>query len=220
MATEQILPTEVHIPVADIVLTGDLVLPNEPKGIVLFAHGSGSSRQSPRNQYVAGLLQQEGIATFLFDLLTEHEETIDRATGHIRFDISFLAHRLLIVTDWIQHNRLTEHLKIGYFGASTGAAAAFKAVAELGNKISALVSRGGRPDLAEAALPKILAPTLLIVGGYDVQVIEFNRSAFEKLSCEKSLKIVPGASHLFEESGKLEKAARLASDWFLKNFAS
>jgi dienelactone hydrolase len=155
----------------------------------------------------------------LFDLLTEHEEAIDNVTHHLRFDIPFLAERLRFATDWIRHHASTQKLKLGYFGASTGGAAALMAAAEPENNISAIVSRGGRPDLAAVVLPKIAAPTLLIVGGYDTQVIELNRYAFEQLCCDKRMDIVPAASHLFEEPGKLEEVARLASDWFIHKFA-
>lgn len=195
-------------------LAGELVLPREAQGIVLFVHGSGSSRHSSRNQYVAQILQATGIGTLLFDLLTEYEEAIDRSTGNLRFDIGLLSERLIHATHWIQRNSNTQNLKIGYFGASTGGAAALVAAALLGDQISSIVSRGGRPDMAGDALPKVKAPTLLIVGGFDKIVIELNRQAFEQLQCEKSLKIVPAASHLFEEPGKLEEVAKIASDWF------
>lgn len=195
-------------------LEGELALPKEAQGIVLFVHGSGSSRHSPRNQYVAQVLQSAEIGTLLFDLLTEDEEAIDRSTGHLRFDIGLLSERLIHATHWIQRNSNTQNLQIGYFGASTGGAAALVAAALLGDQISAVVSRGGRPDLAGDALPKVIAPTLLIVGGFDKIVIELNRQAFEQLQCEKTLEIVPAASHLFEEPGKLEEVAKIASDWF------
>lgn len=212
----QLFQTHVQIPVANITLAGELTLPKDAKGIVLFAHGSGSGRHSPRNQYVAQVLQQAGIGTLLFDLLTEREEAIDSVTRHLRFDIPLLADRLLLVTYWVNHHDSTKELKVGYFGASTGGGAALMAAAEPRNKISAVVSRGGRPDLAGAALPKVMAPTLLIVGGDDEQVIELNRAAFNQLRCVKRLDIVPGASHLFEEPGKLDEVAHLASDWFVQ----
>jgi len=212
--------TQVQIPVDHIMLAGELTVPKNPKGIVLFAHGSGSSRHSSRNRYVAQVLQHTGIATLLFDLLTEREEELDHFTGHLRFDIPFLAERLRLATDWIKNQASTKELKIGYFGASTGGGAALMAAAESKNKISAVVSRGGRPDLAGSSLPKVTAPTLLIVGGYDQHVIELNRWALDHLFCAKKLEIVPGASHLFEEPGKLEEVARLANDWFIRQFVS
>jgi len=209
---------QVEIPVDNIMLVGELTLPKNPKGIVLFAHGSGSSRHSSRNKYVAQVLQQAGIATLLFDLLTEHEEALDRFTGHLRFDIPLLAERLRLATDWIKNQGSINQLKIGYFGASTGGGAALMAAAESKTIISAVVLRGGRPDLAGSSLPKVTAPTLLIVGGCDPHVIELNRSALGHLFCEKKLEIVPDASHLFEEPGKLEQVARLANDWFIHHF--
>lgn len=209
-----ILKAEVKIPAGNVMLAGELVLPREAQGIVLFVHGSGSSRHSSRNQYVAQMLQATGIGTLLFDLLTEYEEAIDRSTGNLRFDIGLLSERLIHATHWIQRNSNTQNMKIGYFGASTGGAAALVAAALLGDQISSIVSRGGRPDMAGDALPKVKAPTLLIVGGFDKIVIELNRQAFEQLQCEKSLRIVPAASHLFEEPGKLEEVAKIASDWF------
>lgn len=209
-----IFKTDVKIPAGNVMLEGELALPKEAQGIVLFVHGSGSSRHSPRNQYVAQVLQSAEIGTLLFDLLTEDEEAIDRSTGHLRFDIGLLSERLIHATHWIQRNSNTQNLQIGYFGASTGGAAALVAAALLGDQISAVVSRGGRPDLAGDALPKVIAPTLLIVGGFDKIVIELNRQAFEQLQCEKALEIVPAASHLFEEPGKLEEVAKIASDWF------
>jgi putative phosphoribosyl transferase len=181
---------------------------------VLFAHGSGSSRHSPRNRYVAWLLNQANLATLLVDLLTSDEETIDLRTGQLRFDIELLAERLISVTDWLMQQRETRRLRIGYFGASTGAGAALVAAAERPDMVGAVVSRGGRPDLAGAALARVRAPTLLIVGGNDFQVIELNRAAFALLRGEKQLVIVPGATHLFEEPGALDEVARLARDWF------
>jgi len=206
---------EVRIPINSIVLEGNLVIPEGAQGIVIFAHGSGSSRHSSRNKYVAWKLQKEGFGTLLFDLLTAEEERIDMVTAHLRFDIDLLANRLVAVTKWFLINFVTENLNIGYFGASTGAAAALIAAKENSNAIKAIVSRGGRPDLAEKALPDVKAPTLLIVGGNDFQVIDMNRWALERLNVEdKELKIVPGATHLFEESGALEEVAHLAGEWF------
>jgi dienelactone hydrolase len=182
--------------------------------VVLFAHGSGSSRFSPRNRAVAANLRDSGIATLLVDLLTDEEEAEDSVTAHLRFDIDLLARRLIDVTDWLMNAPETCHLRIGYFGASTGAAAALTAAVERPQEVAAIVSRGGRPDLASSALPFVLAPTLLIVGGGDVPVIEMNRIALAELRCEKRLDIVPGATHLFEEAGALQQVARLAREWF------
>ena len=206
---------EVRIPINSIVLEGNLVIPEGAQGIVIFAHGSGSSRHSSRNKYVAWKLQKEGFGTLLFDLLTAEEERIDMVTAHLRFDIDLLANRLVAVTKWFLINFVTENLNIGYFGASTGAAAALIAANENSNAVKAIVSRGGRPDLAEKALPYVKAPTLLIVGGNDFQVIGMNQWAFERLTVkEKKLEIVPGATHLFEEPGTLEEVAFLAGEWF------
>jgi dienelactone hydrolase len=211
--------TEVFIEADNAALEGSLNLPKAPKGIVLFAHGSGSSRHSPRNRYVAQVLQSQGIGTLLFDLMTREEESVDVFTGKLRFDIPFLANRLIEATRWILLQPETRSLPVGYFGASTGAAAALVAAARDAS-IKAVVSRGGRPDLAMKALPRVKAPTLLIVGGYDSPVIEMNEEAFERLHCEKALKIVPGATHLFEEPGTLEEVVRLARDWFTRHLAS
>ena len=201
----------VNIPVDQIFLEGELVLPEDTSSIVLFAHGSGSSRFSPRNNYVASILQQAGIGTLLFDLLTREEDR----NYDTRFDIDLLTQRLLAATTWIRQEPPTQLFSIGYFGASTGAAAALQAAAEMGGEISAVVSRGGRPDLAgPAALSKVSAPTLLIVGGYDDVVITLNRDAYAQLNCEKELTIIPGATHLFEEPGTLEQAAQAATAWF------
>lgn len=200
-------------------LEGDLCIPDNAPGIVLFAHGSGSSRHSPRNRYVAQVLRNAGLATFLFDLLTADEESEDMRTGHLRFDIRLLANRLISATDWIKQNEDAKKLKIGYFGASTGAAAALVAAAERADSVSAVVSRGGRPDLAAEALLHVKAPTLLIVGGFDHPVIALNREAFAKLQVEKELVIVPGATHLFEEQGALEEVARLATNWFVSHLS-
>lgn len=200
----------IHLAEAD--LSGDLIVPNGALGLVIFAHGSGSGRKSSRNRFVARMLQERQIGTLLFDLLTLEEERVDAFTAHLRFDISLLAGRLQRVTEWI----LSEHgdVPIGYFGASTGAAAALIAAAALGARIDAVVSRGGRPDLAGPALRHVSAPTLLIVGGEDYPVINLNQSAFQELQCEKRMDIVPGATHLFEEPGTLEKVAELAGGWF------
>ncbi|MEX2164997.1 MAG: alpha/beta family hydrolase [Sulfuricaulis sp.] len=189
---------------------GMLALPSGAKGIVLFAHGSGSGRLSPRNNYVAGVLREHGVATLLFDLLTEAEDRIYEN----RFDIDLLTRRLLLATQWAGQQAATRELVIGYFGASTGAAAALKAAANLEPKIRAVVSRGGRPDLALDELPHVQAPTLLIVGGNDTAVIDLNRTAYRELRAEKELKIIPGATHLFEEPGTLEQVATAAARWF------
>jgi len=210
---------EVSIDLEGARLEGTLVLPKGANGLVLFAHGSGSSRHSPRNRYVAQVLQAHGIATLLFDLLTRREESIDQYSGELRFDIPFLAKRLVGATKWIMSSPVTKDLKVGYFGASTGAGAALVAAAELSNVISAVVSRGGRPDLAGDALELVKVPTLLIVGGDDEPVIGMNREALAKLkSPDKKLLIVPGATHLFEEPGTLEEVARVAAEWFSSHF--
>jgi putative phosphoribosyl transferase len=206
---------EVSIDLEEARLEGTLVLPKGADGLVLFAHGSGSSRHSPRNRYVAQVLQAHGIATLLFDLLTRREESIDQYSGELRFDIPFLAKRLIGATKWMRNSPDTKDLKVGYFGASTGAGAALVAAAELPDVVSAVVSRGGRPDLAEGALKSVQAPTLLIVGGDDEPVISMNREALAKLKCpDKKLVIIPGATHLFEEPGTLEEVARVAAEWF------
>ena len=205
----------IQLDVDGVQLEGTLALPDQVRGIVIFAHGSGSSRNSPRNRLVARLLQEQGMGTLLFDLLTAREESVDRRTGELRFKIPFLARRLVGATELVMRNKKTRDLKIGYFGASTGAAAALLAGAELPDRVSAIVSRGGRPDLAGAALRSVTAPTLLIVGGNDTPVIAMNRQALAQLkSPEKKLVLVPGASHLFEEPGALEDVASLASEWF------
>ena len=204
----------VHIPADEVELDGELILPPSAKGVVAFAHGSGSSRFSPRNTYVAEVLQQRGIGTLLFDLLTREEDQ-DYET---RFDIALLTQRLLAATVWLQSNPKTQTIHLGYFGASTGAAAALQAAAQMGDKIAAVVSRGGRPDLAgEAALGRVTAPTLLIVGGADYGVIELNQQAYALLNCEKELVLIPHATHLFEEPGTLQQAARSAAAWFAKH---
>ncbi|HEV2192236.1 MAG TPA: dienelactone hydrolase family protein [Nitrosopumilaceae archaeon] len=200
-------------------LNADLTIPKGAEGIVLFAHGSGSSRHSPRNKYVAQVLNKAGLATLLIDLLTQKEEKIDDKTAHLRFDIDFLSQRLIGATDWLLKNNETKSLNIGYFGASTGAAAALVAATHYPNVVRAIVSRGGRPDLADPVLHKVKAPTLLIVGGNDYPVIDMNKEAFDKLKTEKKVVIVPGATHLFEEQGTLEVVARLAADWFVIHLA-
>jgi putative phosphoribosyl transferase len=204
----------VHVPAGEVSLDGDLDLPDGARGIVLFAHGSGSSRLSPRNRHVARLLNEAGLATLLVDLLTPEEEAFDARTARLRFDIDLLAERLVEVTDWLGDRAETRGLRRGYFGASTGAAAALVAAAARPQVVHALVSRGGRPDLAGPALPLVRAPTLLIVGGEDVAVIELNRRALAQLRTEADLAIVPGATHLFEEPGALDEVARLARQWF------
>lgn len=203
--------TAVKIPAGSASLNGELIVPPDATGVVLFAHGSGSSRFSPRNTYVANVLQQHGIATLLFDLLTRAEDQDYDA----RFDIELLTERLLAATRWLQNNPATKSLKYGYFGASTGAAAALQAAAAMGDAIAAVVSRGGRPDLAgKSALSQVIAPTLLIVGSEDYGVIELNEQAYALLKCEKKLTLIAGATHLFEEPGTLEQAAKHAADWF------
>lgn len=211
---------DLSIPAGQVKVEGTLSLPGKPRGIILFAHGSGSSRHSPRNRSVAEALQSQGFATLLFDLLTLEEEAIDRQSAALRFDIGLLAGRLVRVTQWIAQNPDTRGLHIGYFGASTGAAAALVAAAQLPGTVGAVVSRGGRPDLAAEALRRVHAPTLLIVGGRDEVVIELNRQALAWLaSGVKRLVIVPGATHLFEEPGALEEVARLAAEWFAESLA-
>lgn len=205
---------EVRIPAGTATLSGELKIPEGAKTLVLFAHGSGSSRHSPRNQFVAGSLRQAGLGTLLFDLLTPAEEAQDAHTGAFRFDLGLLAERLVAATRWVCNQPEARDLRIGYFGSSTGGGAALMAAAELGSEVAAVVSRGGRPDLAGPVLPKVKCPTLLIVGALDQPVIELNQQAFERLFCRKELAIVPGATHLFEEPGALDNVARLAADWF------
>jgi putative phosphoribosyl transferase len=205
---------DVHIRSGAVLLRGDLSIPVGAQGVVLFAHGSGSSRHSPRNQLVARTIREAGVGTLLFDLLTSEEEAIDIRTRHLRFDIGLLVGRLINATYWIKGE--LDYLNVGYFGSSTGGGAALVAAAELGDAVGAVVSRGGRPDLAGDALPKVNAPTLLIVGGRDYAVIEMNKDALTHMRCEKELKIVPGATHLFEESDTLEQVAILAASWFRK----
>jgi putative phosphoribosyl transferase len=204
----------VRVPAASATLEGDLMITQGAQALVLFAHGSGSSRHSPRNRHVARLLHEAGLATLLMDLLTVDEEAADRLSGHLRFDIGLLAERLVQACDWLGRQPETRDLAVGCFGASTGAAAALVAAAERPRVIGAVVSRGGRPDLAGPALPLVRCPTLLLVGGEDVPVIELNRQAYEQMECEKRLVIVPGATHLFEEPGALDVVARHAGDWF------
>jgi putative phosphoribosyl transferase len=212
---------EVSIDLEGAILEGTLTLPKGADGVVLFAHGSGSSRHSPRNRYVAQVLQSQGIATLLIDLLTRREESIDQYSGELRFDIPFLAKRLIGATNWIRSSPDTKDLRVGYFGASTGAGAALMAAAELPDVVSTVVSRGGRPDLAKDALDAVRVPTLLIVGGDDEPVISMNREALAKLNCpDKKLVIIPGATHLFEEPGTLEEVARVAAEWFSRHFKS
>ena len=206
-----------QIPAGEVTLVGDLEIPKNARGLVLFAHGSGSSRRSPRNQAVAEVLRDAALATLLFDLLTPDEEIEDAYTGHLRFDIGLLSRRLALVTKEIADDPYSRNLSIGYFGASTGGAAALRAAAALGTTIGAVVSRGGRPDLAGEALTYVKAPTLLIVGERDEEVLRLNEGAYEKLQCEKSLAIVPRATHLFQEPGTLEEVARLAAEWFRKH---
>ncbi len=208
---------EVRVPADPVTLEGDLGIPDDARGVVLFAHGSGSGRHSPRNRYVAQSLREAGLATLLIDLLTPEEEAVDLRTRHLRFDIGLLAKRLVGATDWLTQDPKTQDLRIGYFGASTGAGAALAAAAERPKDVGAVVSRGGRPDLAGDALPGVRAPTLLIVGGNDFPVIDMNREALERLRAEKRLEIVPRATHLFEEPGALEEVARLAADWFTRH---
>jgi putative phosphoribosyl transferase len=209
--------TELDIPVSDASLQGTAVLPPGARGLVVFAHGSGSTRLSPRNLLVAQVLQHAGFGTLLFDLLTRSEEAVDRHTMEFRFNIGLLSQRLVEVTGWVGEQTQFQGLPIGYFGASTGSAAALVAASRLGERIGAVVSRGGRPDLAGNTLQDVAAPTLLIVGASDLDVIELNQDALSRLRCEKKLRIIPGASHLFEEAGTLQAAAALASDWFTRH---
>jgi dienelactone hydrolase len=211
---------DVRIPVGAACLHGDLHLFPETPSVVLFAHGSGSSRHSPRNQSVARVIRDHGCGTLLFNLLTPDEELEDNATAALRFDIGLLAQRLAAATRWIRNQCEPGGLKIGYFGSSTGGAAALVATAEFGNEIGAVVSRGGRPDLAGPAISRVKSPTLLIVGEYDEEVLRLNAGAFEKLECEKDLKIVPGATHLFEEPGALRIVAQWAAEWFQEHLGA
>jgi pimeloyl-ACP methyl ester carboxylesterase len=210
----------VSIGVGPATLDGDLSVPDRAGGTVLFAHGSGSSRFSPRNRHVAALLNAAGLATLLVDLLTEDEEAVDRVTAELRFDIARLAERLAGVTDWMSTQPETRSLPLGYFGASTGAGAALVAAADRPDTVRAVVSRGGRPDLAGAALASVRAPTLLIVGGDDAPVIALNREAMARMRCPRELVVVPGASHLFEEPGTLDEVAKLARAWFVQHLVT
>lgn len=218
MSARKTLDHEIKLEIERVTLRAFLHVPDEAKGLVLFAHGSGSGRNSPRNQLVARYLSEGKMATCLMDLLTDEEEALDMKTRELRFNIPFLALRLGLATEWAKHYSETKDLEIGYFGASTGAAAALIAAAERGNKIKAVVSRGGRPDLAASQLSHVVSPTLLIVGENDHGVIELNQKAFDLLNCPKKLEIVPGATHLFEEPGTLEHAAKLALGWFTHYF--
>jgi putative phosphoribosyl transferase len=211
---------EVQIQGHRAILSGNLTIPENATALVLFAHGSGSSRHSPRNQFVAQMLNQAALATLLFDLLTPEEEATDMYTREHRFNIGLLAERLVHATKWAKQQDETRDFRVGHFGSSTGAAAALVAAAEIPQHVEAVVSRGGRPDLAGDALPKVQVPTLLIVGGNDDIVIELNEMARDQMRCEVKLEIVPGATHLFEEPGALEKVAKLASDWFNVNLAA
>ncbi len=211
-------PHEIRIPCGQATLAGDLTLPVSPAGLVLFAQGSGSGRHSPRNRQVARSLHQAGLATLLFDLLTADEERIDQCTREYRFDIALLTARLECATAWVGLQPELGGLPLGYFGASTGSAAALIAASRLGPRVRAVVSRGGRPDLAgPVMLASILCPTLLVVGGEDPEVIRLNEMAMRHLRCERALQVVPGASHLFEEPGTLDQVCRLASDWFAQH---
>ena len=209
-------PQEIAVRVGPVTLPGMLRIPPDARGIVLFAHGSGSGRLSPRNNYVAQYLGEAGFATLLFDLLTADEEELDALTAKLRFDIALLTDRLVAVSVWTREQRGLQDLAVNYFGASTGAAAALAAAARVPT-IAAVVSRGGRPDLAGAALPKVLAPTLLIVGGDDLEVLALNRDAREQMRCKVELKVVAGATHLFVEPGALEQVAALAAEWFTRH---
>jgi putative phosphoribosyl transferase len=207
------ISTLVHIPDGSAIIEGMLEIPDHATGLVLFAHGSGSSRHSPRNNYVAGVLREAGIGTLLMDLLTVEEDS-DYQT---RFDIPLLTQRLTVATAWLQAQAEMKALPIGYFGASTGAAAALQAAAKMGKAVAAVVSRGGRPDLAgAAALRQVVSPALLLVGGWDDVVIELNQAAYDVMDCEKKLSIIPGATHLFEEPGTLEEVAKQATAWFAR----
>ena len=209
----------VYVNAARITLEGNLLIPDGATGVVMFAHGSGSSRFSSRNRYVADVLRRSGVGTLLIDLLTRDEENVDLRTAHLRFDIGLLADRLVGASEWLAKQPETTRMKLGLFGASTGGGAALVAAARVPERIQAVVSRGGRPDLAGDALPRVRAPTLLIVGGDDGPVIEMNREAYDQMTCERQMVIVPHASHLFEEPGTLEEVARLAAEWFTRHLA-
>lgn len=204
----------VKVPAGAVELDGELIVPSGATGIVIFAHGSGSSRLSPRNKFVAEKIRGQGVGTLLFDLLTPDEEAIDRYTRHLRFDIGMLAGRLEAAARWLLSTEEGREMSIGFFGSSTGGGAALVAAARMRDRTRAVVSRGGRPDLAADALPRVTAPTLLIVGEFDDVVIKLNRKAFDRLNCEKQMEIIPGATHLFEEPGTLEKVAEIAAAWF------
>jgi len=212
--------SEVQVRAGRAVLPGNLNIPKDATALVLFAHGSGSSRHSPRNQFVARTLNEAGLPTLLFDLFTQEEEAIDMQTRQLRFNIHLLAERLVHATKWAKQQEETRDLQIGYFGSSTGGAAALVAAVAVPQDVGAVVSRGGRPDLAGEALQQVQAPTLLIVGGNDDIVIELNEQARDRMHCEVKLESVPGATHLFEEPGALEKVAQLASDWFVKHMGA
>ncbi|MDQ7820343.1 MAG: dienelactone hydrolase family protein [Armatimonadota bacterium] len=220
MTDAAVVVRSVRVPVEGGALDGDLAIPAAARGVVAFAHGSGSSRHSPRNRYVARRLQDAGLATLLIDLLTPEEEDVDRATAHLRFDIPLLGRRLLDIVRWVERDPQTAPLPLGLFGASTGAAAALRAAAERPDRVAAVVSRGGRPDLAADILPRVTAPTLLIVGGRDLPVLDLNRQALALLGGPARLEIVPGAGHLFEEPGALDRVAGLAAEWFLQHLSS
>jgi putative phosphoribosyl transferase len=209
----------VSVSVDSVTLEGTLSVPTGARGVVLFAHGSGSSRHSPRNRYVADLLNEGGLATLLIDLLTANEQEVDMQTAQLRFDIPFLAKRLVVITEWLHRHPEVSGLEIGHFGASTGAGAALVAAAEIPRLVRAVVSRGGRPDLAGSALERVEAPTLLIVGAADPVVLDLNRKAMRQMKCPMHLEVILGAGHLFEEAGALQKVARLAGDWFLGRLA-
>lgn len=208
---------DVQIPSGSSMLEGEVGIPAKAKAVVVFAHGSGSSRLSPRNQFVAETLRKAGLATLLFDLLTPEEDPSENGSTEHRFDINLLSTRLVDATRWLALTDSMKGMRIGYFGASTGAAAALRAAAELDKKISAVVSRGGRPDLAGPVLARVSAPTLLLVGALDEAVIGYNEEALKQLSCEKQMQLIPGATHLFEEFGTLEEVAHLATEWFVKH---
>ena len=218
MMRTQLPGNEVAIPVGSQRLNGELVTAGD--AVILFAHGSGSSRHSPRNQYVARVLHERGMGTLLFDLLTPGEEEAEYFTGHLRFNIPFLAERLIAATDWLQRQEISLRLRIGYFGSSTGAGAALVAAAKLASTIGAVVSRGGRPDLAAAQLGEVSSPTLLIVGALDTVVVDLNRQAYAELHCPKELTLIPGATHLFEEEGALESVAHAAGAWFNRHLTT
>jgi putative phosphoribosyl transferase len=208
----------VEVRAGDAVVEADLRLPEDARAVIVFAHGSGSSRHSPRNQHVARRLEGRGFGTMLVDLLTRDEEAIDARAGRLRFDIPLLAERLVAAVVWLD-DRASRTAAVGYFGASTGAAAALVASAQQGDRIGAIVSRGGRPDLAADALPAVLAPTLLIVGSLDETVVLLNQQAYDRMLCERRMVVVPGATHLFEEPGALDQVADLAADWFDRHLA-